>query len=120
MSSGTGWSPLLARAAQHDLLHAAFTAEGHRSYDLAARSAFTFRFLDSGEAEADILEATQRAEAAAEAWLTARGYGYKNLRSQAAAAPPTAVGRCRRGAARPGGPRAAGAGAAVAGGPRVD
>ncbi|MCM3812684.1 DUF6204 family protein [Streptomyces sp. DR7-3] len=74
---------LLARAAQHDVLRAAFTPEGHLSYDLAARSAFTFRFLDSGEEEEDILEASERAEEAAKAWLTERGYGYKNLRSQA-------------------------------------
>ncbi|MET9134654.1 DUF6204 family protein [Streptomyces antibioticus] len=74
---------LLARAAEHDLLRAAFTSEGHLSYDLAARSAFTFRFLDSGEEEEDILEATERAEEAAKAWLAERGYGYKNLRSNA-------------------------------------
>lgn len=46
---------LLARAAEHDVLRAAFTPEGHLSYDLAARSAFTFRFLDSGEEEEHIL-----------------------------------------------------------------
>ncbi|OMI35854.1 DUF6204 family protein [Streptomyces sparsogenes] len=74
---------LLARAAEHDVLRAAFTPEGHLSYDLAARSAFTFRFLDFGEEEEDILEASERAEEAAKAWLTERGYGYKNLRSQA-------------------------------------
>ncbi|MEU9795118.1 DUF6204 family protein [Streptomyces sparsogenes] len=74
---------LLARAAEHDVLRAAFTPEGHLSYDLTARSAFTFRFLDSGEEEEDILEASERAEEAAKAWLTERGYGYKNLRSQA-------------------------------------
>ncbi|MFC9221753.1 DUF6204 family protein [Streptomyces hygroscopicus] len=74
---------LLARAAEHDVLRAAFTPEGHLSYDLTARSAFTFRFLDSGEEEEDILEASERAEEAAKAWLTERGYGYKNFRSQA-------------------------------------
>ncbi|MFJ9683282.1 DUF6204 family protein [Streptomyces sp. NPDC101194] len=74
---------LLARAAEHDVLRAAFTPEGHLSYDLTARSAFTFRFLDSGEEEEDILEASERAEEAAKAWLTERAYGYKNLRSQA-------------------------------------
>ncbi|MCL7380055.1 DUF6204 family protein [Streptomyces sp. 35G-GA-8] len=74
---------LLARAAEHDVLRAAFTPEGHLSYDLAARSAFTFRFLDSGEEEEDILEASERAEESAKAWLAERGYGYKNLRSQA-------------------------------------
>jgi hypothetical protein len=74
---------LLARAPQHDVLHAAFTPEGHLSYDLVVRAFFTFRFLDSGEAEEDILEATARAEAAARAWLDDRGYRYKNLKSQA-------------------------------------
>ncbi|MCF2532383.1 DUF6204 family protein [Yinghuangia soli] len=74
---------LQARAAEHDVLHAAFTAEGHLTYDIAARPAFTFRFLDSGEAEEDILHATERAETAAAAWLDERGYPYKNLRSQA-------------------------------------
>ncbi|MET7941884.1 DUF6204 family protein [Streptomyces sp. NPDC005302] len=75
-------SELLAGAAEHDVLQAAFTAEGHLSYDLAARPAFTFRFLDEGEAEEDILEAIERAEAAATAWLSVRGYGFKRLRAQ--------------------------------------
>jgi hypothetical protein len=74
---------LLAGAAEHDVLHAAFTTEGHLSYDIAARSAFTFRFQDAGENEEDILAAAERAEDAARAWLAERGYGYKNLRSQA-------------------------------------
>ncbi|WP_234537238.1 DUF6204 family protein [Streptomyces shenzhenensis] len=74
---------LRSRAADHDVLRAAFTPEGHLSYDIAARPAFTFRFQDSGEDEEDILEATERAEEAARAWLTDRGYGYKNLRSSA-------------------------------------
>ncbi|MFF8288668.1 DUF6204 family protein [Streptomyces sp. NPDC016309] len=74
---------LLAHAAEHDAMHAAFTPEGHLSYDIAARPAFTFRFLDSGEEEEDILDATLRAEDAARAWLDGRGYGYKHLRSQA-------------------------------------
>ncbi|MFC8967855.1 DUF6204 family protein [Streptomyces sp. NPDC057094] len=73
---------LLAEAAQHDVLQAAFTAEGHLSYDLAARPAFTFRFLDGGEAEEDILDALERAETAATAWLTGRGYGFKRLKAQ--------------------------------------
>ena len=74
---------LLERAAEHDVLRAAFTPEGHLSYDIAARPAFAFRFLDSGEAEEDILTATERAEEAAKSWLAERGYGYKNLRSKA-------------------------------------
>ncbi|MEV5988446.1 DUF6204 family protein [Streptomyces sp. NPDC052051] len=74
---------LQERAAEHDVLRAAFTPEGNLTYDIAARPAFTFRFQDSGEAEEDILTATERAEEAAKAWLSARGYGYKNLRSKA-------------------------------------
>ncbi|MFF7245352.1 DUF6204 family protein [Embleya sp. NPDC008237] len=74
---------LAAEAAEHDVLRAAFTAEGHLTYDVAARPFFTFRFLDSGEAEEDIVPATARAVAGAEAWLTERGYGYKNLKAQA-------------------------------------
>jgi len=74
---------LLADAAEHDVFHARFTREGTLTYDLAARSAFNFRFEDSGETEEDILAATERAEAAATAWLTERGYGFKNLRSTA-------------------------------------
>lgn len=74
---------LLAEAAEHDILQAAYTREGHLSYDLAARPAFTFRFQESGEDEEDILLATERAEDAAGAWLDRRGYGYKNLKSQA-------------------------------------
>ncbi|MET8952879.1 DUF6204 family protein [Streptomyces sp. NPDC004393] len=87
---------LLAHAAEHDVLHAAFTPEGHLSYDVAARPAFTFRFLDSGEAEEDILEATERAETAARAWLTERGYGYKNLRSSAEDLSQAPLGKRRR------------------------
>ena len=74
---------LQARAPEHDMLFASFTPEGHLTYDIAARPAFTFRFKDEGEAEEDILEATDRAEESARAWLDERGYGYKNLRSQA-------------------------------------
>jgi hypothetical protein len=74
---------LLAEAAAQDIFHSEFTAEGHLSYDIAARPAFTFRFLESGEKAEDITAATERAEAAAAAWLSQRGYAYKNLRSQA-------------------------------------
>ncbi|MGY0058521.1 DUF6204 family protein [Streptomyces sp. LZ34] len=92
-------SELLARAAEHDVLRAAFTPEGYLSYDIAARAAFTFRFLDSGEAEEDILTATERAEGAAEAWLTQRGYGYKNLRSSAEDLSQAPLGKRQRRAA---------------------
>ncbi|WP_328498628.1 DUF6204 family protein [Streptomyces sp. NBC_00414] len=89
-------SALLADAAAHDVLRAAFTPEGHLSYDIAARSAFTFRFLDAGEEEEDILDATGRAEEAARTWLTARGYGYKNLRSTAEDLSQAPLGKRRR------------------------
>ncbi|MEV5478470.1 DUF6204 family protein [Streptomyces sp. NPDC052207] len=87
---------LLARAAEHDVLRAAFTPEGHLSYDVAARAAFTFRFLDSGEAEEDILTATERAEESARAWLDEHGYGYKNLRSTAEDLFQAPLGKRRR------------------------
>ena len=74
---------LLAEAEAHDIFHSQFTAEGHLTYDIAARPAFTFRFLESGEKAEDITAATGRAEAAAVAWLSQRGYAYKNLRAQA-------------------------------------
>ncbi|MGW2252615.1 DUF6204 family protein [Kitasatospora sp. NPDC001660] len=90
---------LLADAAEHDVLHAAFTREGHLAYDLTARAAFTFRFLDSGEEEEDILDATERAEQAAAAWLTERGYGFKNLRSQAEDLSQAPLGKRQRRAA---------------------
>ncbi|MFF4981619.1 DUF6204 family protein [Streptomyces sp. NPDC001046] len=94
---------LLERAAEHDMLRAAFTPEGHLSYDVAVRPAFTFRFLDSGEAEEDFLEATERAENAARAWLEERGYGYKNLRSAAEDLSQAPLGkRQRREAAKKG------------------
>ncbi|WP_405365939.1 DUF6204 family protein [Kitasatospora sp. NBC_00039] len=90
---------LLADAAEHSILRAAFTPEGHLSYDLTARTAFTFRFLDSGEAEEDILNATERAEEAAKAWLAEGGFGYKNLRSQAEDLSQAALGKRQRRAA---------------------
>lgn len=81
--SGEQRAELLAEAAEHDIIQATYTPEGHLSYDIAARSAFTFRFQDSGEDEEDILLATERAEQAARAWLDERGYGYKELKSRA-------------------------------------
>jgi hypothetical protein len=53
-------SELLAEAGQHDILRTSHTAEGHLSYDLPARDAFTFRFLKSGEEEADVIDATKK------------------------------------------------------------
>jgi hypothetical protein len=74
---------LLAEAAEHDIFSASYTPEGHLSYDIAARPAFTFRFLDSGEDEEDILFAVERAESAARAWLEGRGYASTELKPQA-------------------------------------
>ncbi|MFI6155460.1 DUF6204 family protein [Kitasatospora sp. NPDC051170] len=91
---------LLAEAPRHDVLHAAFTREGHLSYDLTARTAFTFRFLDEGEEEEDILLATERAEQAARAWLEERGYGCRNLRSQAEDLSQAPLGKRQRRAAQ--------------------
>ncbi|QMU70486.1 DUF6204 family protein [Streptacidiphilus sp. P02-A3a] len=102
--SGEQRAELLARAAEHDVLQAAFTAQGHLSYDIAARSAFTFRFQDSGEAEEDIAEATERAEAAAGTWLAERGYQYKNLKSQAQDLSQAPLGKRQRRAAAQGTP----------------
>ncbi|GAA2041250.1 hypothetical protein GCM10009740_37280 [Terrabacter terrae] len=73
---------LLADAADHDILRASYTPEGHLTYDLSVRDAFAFRFLATGEAETDAIVATERAEAAAAEWLTDRDHGCKNLRSQ--------------------------------------
>jgi hypothetical protein len=50
---------------------------------MSAREAFAFRFLDRGEEATDVTPATQRAENAAAKWMNQRGYGFKNLRSQA-------------------------------------
>ncbi|MFB7475753.1 DUF6204 family protein [Kitasatospora sp. NPDC056184] len=91
---------LRSRAAEHDILFAAFTPEGHLSYDLSARAVFTFRYQDTGEAEEDILDATERAERSARAWLDERGYGYKNLRSQAEDLSQAPLGKRQRRAAR--------------------
>ena len=73
-----GYFVALTQAQRDELL-----AEADLSYDLSAREAFAFRFLETGEEEADVIDATERAEGAAVAWLTHRGYGFKNLRSQA-------------------------------------
>ena len=74
---------LLAAAPEHDLFGAEFTREGHLSYDLAARPFFTFRFADSGESDADLTAATERAESAARGWLEERGLGFRLIQSQA-------------------------------------
>ncbi|MFE3020490.1 DUF6204 family protein [Streptomyces sp. NPDC059256] len=94
---------LLDRASEHSVLRAAFTPEGHLSYDIAVRTAFTFRFQDTGEREEDIVAAVERAETVAWAWLDERGYGYKNLRAQGEDLSQAPLGkRQRREAARRG------------------
>lgn len=57
---------------------------------------FTFRFLESREKAEDITAATERAEAAAVAWLSQRGYAYKNLRSQATDMAEAPLGKRQR------------------------
>ena len=74
---------LLASASEHDALAASFTTEGHLSYDLAVRPFVTFRFSDSGESDEDLVAATERAEAAAAAWLNERSLAFRLLTSQA-------------------------------------
>ncbi|MBL7496945.1 hypothetical protein I6A84_13565 [Frankia sp. CNm7] len=100
---------LLGKASEHDVLHAAFTSEGHLSYDLAARPFFTFRFLDVRPDEddrdpvAELDAAAARAERAARAWLDERGYGYRDLRASAEDLAEMALGsRGRREARRTG------------------
>lgn len=92
---------LLARAAEHDVLFAAFTPEGHLSYDVAARPFFTFRFQDGGEADEDLPKAQERALGTARAWLTERGLPFKNLTAQSEDLSQAPLGkRQRREAAR--------------------
>jgi hypothetical protein len=74
---------LLAHASEHDALGASFTPEGHLSYDIAARPFFTFRFSDTGESDEDLVASTERAEAAAAAWLDERGLTFRLIRTQA-------------------------------------
>ncbi|CAJ60959.1 MULTISPECIES: DUF6204 family protein [Frankia] len=94
---------LLARAAEHDILQAAFTPEGSLTYDIAARPFFTFRFLAHGERAEDLAAATARAQASAQAWLAERGYRHKNLRSLAEDLSDAPLGaRGRRAATRGG------------------
>jgi hypothetical protein len=92
---------LLARAAEHDVASAAYTVAGSLTYDIATRPFFTFRFADTVDSPQDIPAATGRAEAAAAAYLNERGYGFKNLSSQAVDMSETPLGkRGRREAAR--------------------
>jgi hypothetical protein len=93
---------LLAEADAHDILGAAFTPDGHLTYDLAFRPAFTFRFLDGGEREADLPPAVERAEAAARTWLDERGYQYTELKSRGEDQSEAPLGKRQRREARKG------------------
>ena len=81
--SESALAELVAAQAEHDFLHTEYTAEGHLTYDLAARPFFTFRFADEVDEETEIPGATARAEAKAAAWMAGRGYPVKDLSSQA-------------------------------------
>jgi len=89
---------LRARAAEHDLAYAAYTAEGSLTYD-PARPFFTFRVAETVEREQDIPAVVARAEAAAAAYLGERGYGFKNLTSQAVDMSQVPLGKRGRGRA---------------------
>jgi hypothetical protein len=92
---------LLAEAAEHDFMQTRYTPEGYLAYDLAARPFFTFRFLGEVAEEPEIAALTARCEAAAAAWMTARGYGFKGLSAQAVDMSEVPLGkRGRRAAAR--------------------
>ncbi|MFI5930533.1 DUF6204 family protein [Actinoplanes sp. NPDC051494] len=73
---------LLADAAGHDVAYAAFSPAGSITYDIATRPFFTFRYEGTAAEDKDIPVVTAEAEAAAEQWLTSRGYAFKNLTSQ--------------------------------------
>jgi hypothetical protein len=92
---------LLAEAAEHDFLATTYTPEGYLAYDVAARPFFTFRFLAEVDEEPEIAAVTARCAAAAAAWMTGRGYGFKGLSSQAVDMSEVPLGkRGRREAAR--------------------
>ena len=71
---------LRARAADHDLLRASFTAEGDLTYDIDSRPFFTYRFLYEAETDEDLAPAVASAEDTARAALEQRGLSYR-LRS---------------------------------------
>jgi hypothetical protein len=81
--SDTQKAQLIAAGDAHaDILAVEYTAEGHLTYDLAARPFFTFRFGEQVDDEREIPKVTARAEARAAAWMTERGYGFKRITSQ--------------------------------------
>jgi hypothetical protein len=67
-------------AAEHDVLQARFTEQGHLAYDVDARPFFTYRFLREADTDADVTRAVAGAEAAASAALELRGLRHQ-LRS---------------------------------------
>ncbi|MDT5039332.1 MAG: hypothetical protein QOE51_317 [Actinoplanes sp.] len=92
---------LLAEAAEHDFLFTKYTPDGHLAYDVTARPFFTFRFVAEVAEESQVAEVTRRSQAAAQAWLTGRGYGFKNVSAQAVDLSEVPLGkRGRREAAR--------------------
>jgi hypothetical protein len=72
---------LRARAAEHDVLRASFTAEGHLAYDVDARPFFTYRFLHEGENDEDVGRAVAGVEAAARSALEHQGLEYQLRRT---------------------------------------
>ena len=74
---------LLSRAAEHGVAFAAYTPAGSLTYDIAARPFFTFRFAATVAAEQDIPAAVTRSEASTAAYLSERGYGFKDLTAHA-------------------------------------
>jgi hypothetical protein len=71
---------LRTQTAEHDVLRASFTTEGHLAYDVDARPFFTYRFLREARSDEDVVHAVADAEAAARAALERQGLGYQ-LRS---------------------------------------
>jgi uncharacterized protein DUF6204 len=78
--TGDQRAELRARATEHDVLRASFTAKGHLAYDVDARPFFAYRFLYEAESDEDVARAVASAEAAAHAALQRRGLGHQ-LRS---------------------------------------
>jgi Family of unknown function (DUF6204) len=99
--TGAQRAELLAVAAEHDFLFTKYTPDGHLAYDLAARPFFTFRFEHDVDEESQVAGAARRSQELAEAWLTAKGYGFKGLSVQAVDLSEVPLGkRGRRAAAR--------------------
>jgi hypothetical protein len=73
---------IAAGDAHADILAVEYTAEGHLTYDLAARPFFAFRFAEQVDDEREVAQVTARAEAKVVAWMTGRGYGFKRITSQ--------------------------------------